>query len=116
MAGTFRIARIFGFDVNVHWSWLLIFVLLTWTYATGILEEFYPEWTDARRWIVGNPTLEVVVATTLDMAVVTPAAEAAREAVAIALESDDRTLLARMIPSLPASMVMKIGRNLPKAG
>ena len=54
MAGTFRIARIFGFDVNVHWSWLLIFVLLTWTYGTGILEDSYPQWTDSRRLVVGG--------------------------------------------------------------
>lgn len=54
MAGTFRIARIFGFDVNVHWSWLLIFVLLTWSYGTGILENSYPQWTMSRRLVVGG--------------------------------------------------------------
>jgi Zn-dependent protease len=54
VAGTFRIARIFGFDVNVHWSWLLIFVLLTWSYGTGILENSYPEWTTSRRLVVGG--------------------------------------------------------------
>ncbi len=53
MAGTFRIARIFGFDINVHWSWILIFVLLTYQYATYSLEDFYPNWTESRRWIVG---------------------------------------------------------------
>lgn len=52
MTGTFRIGRLFGFDINVHWSWLFIFVLVTWTFANGILEEFYPDWTGGRRWIV----------------------------------------------------------------
>jgi Zn-dependent protease len=52
VVGTFRVARIFGFDISVHWSWFFIFFLVTWTFATGILEEFYGEWTDTRRWVV----------------------------------------------------------------
>jgi Zn-dependent protease/CBS domain-containing protein len=52
LPGTFRAARLFGFDINVHWSWFFIFFLVTWTFATGVLEEFYSDWTDARRWIV----------------------------------------------------------------
>jgi Zn-dependent protease/CBS domain-containing protein len=54
LAGTFRIGRLFGFDINVHWSWLFIFFLVTWTFSTGVLEEFYPEWTAGRRWTVGS--------------------------------------------------------------
>jgi Zn-dependent protease/CBS domain-containing protein len=54
MAGTFRIARIFGFDVNVHWSWAFIFALLTYTYGTDLLENLYPDWTESRRLVVGG--------------------------------------------------------------
>ncbi len=54
LSGTFRIGRLFGFEINVHWSWLFIFFLVTWTFATGVLHEFYPDWTDARRWTVGS--------------------------------------------------------------
>jgi len=54
LIGTFRIGRIFGVEINVHWSWLFIFFLVTWTFATGILEEFYPEWSGSRRWVVGG--------------------------------------------------------------
>ncbi|HLF76713.1 MAG TPA: site-2 protease family protein [Dehalococcoidia bacterium] len=53
MLGTYRLMRVFGLDINVHWSWIFIFVLVTWTFATGVLEEFYPEWTDSRAWVVG---------------------------------------------------------------
>ena len=49
MDGTFKIGRIFGFEINVHWSWLFIFVLLTATFS----EQFFQEWTWQRRWIVG---------------------------------------------------------------
>lgn len=54
MVGTFRIGKVLGFEINIHWSWLFIFLLITWTFATSTLEEFYPEWTTARRWIVGS--------------------------------------------------------------
>ncbi len=54
MPGTHRIARILGLEINVHWSWLFIFVLVTWTFATGILHTSFPHWTDSRRWVVGG--------------------------------------------------------------
>ena len=54
MVGTFRIGRLFGIEISVHWSWLFIFFLVTWTFATGILEEFYPDWTGSRRWVVAS--------------------------------------------------------------
>ena len=53
MAGSFKIGKIAGIEIGVHWSWLFIFVLITWSIAGGILEEFYPEWSDGRRWAVG---------------------------------------------------------------
>ena len=52
MAGTFTIGRLFGFEINVHWSWIFIFVLVTWTFAAGILEDAYPQWSDAQRWVL----------------------------------------------------------------
>lgn len=54
MVGTFRLGRLFGFEINIHWSWIFIFFLVTWTFATGILEEFYPDWTDGRRWVAAS--------------------------------------------------------------
>jgi Zn-dependent protease len=49
MQGSFRLFRIAGVDIEIHWSWLLVFVLLTWTLATGFGEEFNG-WTGAERW------------------------------------------------------------------
>ena len=42
MAGTFRIGRLFGFEISVHWSWFFIFVLVTWTFAAGVLNDVLP--------------------------------------------------------------------------
>lgn len=53
MASSFKIGRIFGVDVGVHWSWTFIFLIVTWSFATGILDHFYPEWSGPQRWIAG---------------------------------------------------------------
>jgi len=53
VVGAFRIGRIFGIEISVHWSWAIIFVLVTWTFASGILGELFPEWTSSQRWLVG---------------------------------------------------------------
>jgi Zn-dependent protease len=52
LSGTFRIGRLFGFNISVHWTWFFFLFLLTWTFANGVLQEFYTDWTDGRRWTV----------------------------------------------------------------
>ncbi len=53
MGASFKIGRIFGIDIGVHWSWVLIFVVVTWSFATGVFEHFYPGWSTAQRWAGG---------------------------------------------------------------
>jgi Zn-dependent protease len=53
MPASLRIGKIGGIEVFVHWSWLFVFVLITWSFATGILDHFYPEWSAGQRWLVG---------------------------------------------------------------
>ena len=48
MTGTFRIVRIFGFDINVHWSWILIFILLTPFTDAGL--QFTIDYTGGTKW------------------------------------------------------------------
>ena len=52
MSGTFRIGRLFGLNVSVDWTWCYFLFLLTWTFSTGVLAEFYGDWTDSHRWTV----------------------------------------------------------------
>lgn len=54
MSGTFKVGRIFGFDVYVHWSWFFILFLVTASFATSVLNEFYPELTTTQAWIVAG--------------------------------------------------------------
>lgn len=53
MGSSIKIGRLFGVDIGVHWSWIFIFFIVTWIFATGVFEEFYPEWSDAQRWSGG---------------------------------------------------------------
>lgn len=53
MPSSFKIGKIAGIEIGVHWSWLLILVLITSTIARGILDEFFPQWAEARKWAVG---------------------------------------------------------------
>lgn len=49
MGGSYRLLRIFGIDVLVHWSWLAIFVLLSWWLSQGFFKDEY-DWTAGQRW------------------------------------------------------------------
>lgn len=44
------IGRIRGIAIRVHWSWALIFTLVSWALATGIFVDLFPEWSDTQRW------------------------------------------------------------------
>jgi Zn-dependent protease/predicted transcriptional regulator len=56
MSGSFRLFSLFGIGVFIHWSWLIIFALFTWSLATGYLPGVYPHWTAEQRWAVGAIT------------------------------------------------------------
>ncbi len=48
--GSFRLGRIAGIDILVHWSWFAIFLLLTWWLAEGFFSDVYEGWTAEERW------------------------------------------------------------------
>ncbi len=50
MQGSFRIIRIAGFDIRVHYTWLFAFVLVTWTLAQGFFPLSYPGWDAPTYW------------------------------------------------------------------
>ena len=52
MPGSFRIARILGIDVRVHFSWLLIFALVTFSLADQVFPFSYPQWSEQKTWII----------------------------------------------------------------
>jgi Zn-dependent protease len=47
-----RIGRIRGIAIAIHWSWLIVFVLLTWSLATTFFQSYFPAWSPTSYWIV----------------------------------------------------------------
>src|SRR5713226_7254928 len=48
-----RLGRVRGIEISVHWSWLIIFILLTWSLATVFYPPLFPTWSTGTRWAVG---------------------------------------------------------------
>ncbi len=53
MSGSFRIGRIAGIDINIHISWLIILVLLTFLLANGFFPTAYPGHTSVTYIVLG---------------------------------------------------------------
>lgn len=45
----FRIGRLFGINIRVDWSWLLIAMVITWN-LTNVFGQLHPEWSTGMRW------------------------------------------------------------------
>lgn len=52
MTGSFRIARLFGIDIEINASWLLILALVAWTLSDQVFPSQY-DWSVAAYWTVG---------------------------------------------------------------
>jgi Zn-dependent protease len=53
MSGAFRIGRIAGIDINIHISWLIILVFLTFWLASGYFPIIYPGRTQGTYVVLG---------------------------------------------------------------
>lgn len=53
LSGSLRLFRIAGIDVRIHPSWLLIFVLLTWSLATGWFPYQIANLSTSEAWALG---------------------------------------------------------------
>lgn len=47
--GGFRIGRLFGIEIRIDWSWLFIFLLISWN-LSALFGSMHPEWSIALRW------------------------------------------------------------------
>lgn len=53
---TIPLGRILGIPVGLDYSWFLIFVLLTWSFAVSYYPQEFADWSQATYWIVGAAT------------------------------------------------------------
>ncbi len=58
MGGGIRIGRLFGIEIRLHWSWFIIFFLVTWLLAGQYFPnvDAYRDWSTATRWVIGVVT------------------------------------------------------------
>ena len=56
MRGSAHIGWLLGIDVDVHASWILVFALFVYLFATVIFPGLYPGLTPARAWMHSGRT------------------------------------------------------------
>ncbi len=56
MGGKVRLGRILGIPVGLHWTWFLIFGLVSWSLALGYFPTEYPNLSAAAYWALGAVT------------------------------------------------------------
>ena len=63
--GGFRLGKVLGFDIDVDWSWLLVFVLVVFSLAQGYFPYFYPQFGAAMDWVLGAVAAVLLFASVL---------------------------------------------------
>jgi len=53
MRGSYRLFRLFGFEIKLNLTWLLLALLITWTLAAGLFPVDYPGLAPATYWWMG---------------------------------------------------------------
>jgi len=50
--GSIRVARIFGIDINVHFSWIVIFFVVVTNLSESIYPDQFPQWSREKTFVV----------------------------------------------------------------
>jgi Zn-dependent protease len=48
-----KLFKLFGFEVKIHLSWLIIAFLITWSLATGVFPHYYKDLSKFTYWVMG---------------------------------------------------------------
>lgn len=51
MRNGLRIGRIFGINIRVDWSWLIIFLLIVWNLSAAF-DDYHPDWLPGTQWTI----------------------------------------------------------------
>jgi Zn-dependent protease/predicted transcriptional regulator len=65
MKHAWRIGRVFGIDIRIDSSWLVIFVLISWSLAGTYFPKSHPKWPLTLNWVLGLATSLLVFASVL---------------------------------------------------
>jgi Zn-dependent protease/predicted transcriptional regulator len=50
---SFKLFRIAGIEIGIHYTWLFIFVFFSWTLAQGYFPQAYKGWSTTAYWVTG---------------------------------------------------------------
>lgn len=53
LTNSIRLFRVAGIDVGIHYSWLVIFVLVAWSLAVNLLPRLLPGIASVEAWVLG---------------------------------------------------------------
>jgi Zn-dependent protease/CBS domain-containing protein len=53
MESSFKLGRVAGIEIGIHYTWLVAFVLVSWSLAQGFFPGSYPGWSPVTYWLVG---------------------------------------------------------------
>jgi Zn-dependent protease/CBS domain-containing protein len=53
MRGSFRIGKIAGIEIGIHYTWIFAFILFAWIFAASTFPALFPNWTVSEYWIAG---------------------------------------------------------------
>jgi Zn-dependent protease/CBS domain-containing protein len=54
--GGVPLGKYFGIPVRLHWSWFIIFIVVTWMLGAYYFPDSYPSWNRATDWGIGAAT------------------------------------------------------------
>jgi Zn-dependent protease len=53
MRGSLRLGRIAGIDISIHFTWILAFLIITWSLAEVFFKSNFPSWQAYAYWTAG---------------------------------------------------------------
>ena len=53
MKPSFRLGRIAGVEIGIHYTWLFAFALIAWSLAEGFFPGYFPGWSIGAYWLTG---------------------------------------------------------------
>jgi Zn-dependent protease/predicted transcriptional regulator len=53
MRSGFKVGKLFGINIFIDWSWLLIFLLVTWNLAGAVFPNLHPDWNQGLNIALG---------------------------------------------------------------
>ena len=65
MESSFKLGRIGGIEIGIHYTWLFAFALVSWSLAAGFFPSNFPGWATSTYWIVGVITALALFASVL---------------------------------------------------